>query len=140
MTNTPLSSGEQGKLLIFGIFLTPTVIFIIGLIPIMIIAFSIYTLKSNNDFSHIETGAKYLKFYLWLTIICLTGFSLFGIYHDIYLSWRGSIYWEKLLAYLSLPLCAVFYFAITNTLFLKPLRAHREWVEVNDIFSSKPKR
>lgn len=40
---------------------------------------------------------------------------------------------------LFLSFVSIFYLIILNRLFLSPLRAHRDWVSINGIFSSKKK-
>lgn len=69
MHNKPLSSGDQGKLLIFSLLLLPTIIFLVGVVPVIFLAFGIYMMKRNQDFSSIDTAVKNFKGYAWLALI-----------------------------------------------------------------------
>jgi hypothetical protein len=69
MTNQPLSSGEQGKLLLFALLFAPTVIFLVGIIPAIFLGFGIFMMKRNQDFSSVETAVRYFKVYCWIGLI-----------------------------------------------------------------------
>ena len=77
MTNTPLSSTEQSKLLIFALLLLPSLFFIVGIIPAIFLIFGLVMMKKNSDFSHIETAARIYKGYVYIALI---GSGLFALY------------------------------------------------------------
>jgi len=138
MNNTPLSSNEQSKLLIFAMLLLPSVFFLVGIIPALFLIFGIVMLKKNGDFAHIETSVRIYKYYIY---ILLTGCTLFSLYFATTLGANSS--WDRkddeLIASLILGAVACFYLFLINALFLNPLRSHVKWIEVNGIFSNKNK-
>ncbi len=138
MNNTPMTSNEQIKLLIFVMLLAPSILLFVGIIPALFLIFGVGMMRKNNDFSHIETSAKIYKYYVYLL---LTGLILFGLYCATTLGASNS--WDRLdqqfYASVALSGVAVFYIVVLNFLFLNPLRRHSAWVEKNGIFSSKAK-
>mgnify|MGYP003625186006 CR=1 FL=1 len=136
LTDQPLSSGDQSKLLIFFIGLLPSVIFAAGLLPVMFLGFGLYMMKKNEDFSHIETAVKVFRGFMSLALI---GFGIAGLYF-------GNTYLNNPYGYgkFELFVCvvgfiaALTYFILVRTLFLSPLRNHRDWIVCEGIFSSKP--
>lgn len=138
MTDKPMTSNQQIKLIIFGFLLLPSLFFLVGIIPVLLLIFGIVMMKKNHDFSHIETSAKIYKYYVSLFFI---GFLIFGLYcgEAIKTSHEWDHMREKM--YASFIMCgiAIFYILILNFLFLNPLRSHFAWIEKNGIFSSKAK-
>lgn len=138
MTNTPMTSNEQIKLLIFTMLLAPSIPLFVGIIPVLFLIFGVVMMRKNSDFSHIETSAKIYKYYVYLL---LTGLILFGLYCATTLG--ASSRWDRLdqqfYASIALSGVAIFYIVILNFLFLNPLRRHSAWVEKSGIFSSKTK-
>ncbi|WP_122340421.1 SHOCT domain-containing protein [Pseudomonas caricapapayae] len=138
MTNTPMTSNQQIKLIIFGFLLLPSLVFLVGIIPVLLLIFGIVMMKKNQDFSHIETSARIYKFYVYLFFI---GFLIFGLYCGEAI--KTSHEWEHMREkmYASFIMCgiAIFYIMIMNFLFLNPLRSHSTWIEKNGIFSAKAK-
>ena len=127
----PLNSSDQGKLLIFSLLMVPSIVFLVGVIPTIFLAFGIYMMKKNQDFSSIDTAVKYVKGYLWLALIGSVLCSVFfgvGDYRDNELI--ISLFWLAI---------SFAYLIVVNTLFYSPLKRHSEWVAVNGIFSTKPK-
>lgn len=64
-----MTSNDQGKLLIFALLFAPSVVFMVGIIPAIFLAFGIYMMKRNQDFSSIETAVKNFKGYTFLALI-----------------------------------------------------------------------
>lgn len=135
----PLTSSEQGKLLIFSLLLCPSVVFLVGVVPTIFLAFGIFMMKKNQDFSSIETAVKQFKGYTWIALI---GFSLGAIYwgYEFFTRedrWRsdGEVF---ALFTVFTTICAAYLLAV-HFLFLKPLRNHQNWIVANGIFSSAPK-
>ncbi len=137
MTNTPLTSSEQSKVMIFVLLLLPT-LFVVGIIPIIFLVFGIYMMKKNSDFSHIETASRNFRGYIYLVVTILSLFAVyFAITHFEKHDFEEDVW--QLIACFSWIAVAIFYLLISHLLFLNPLQAHSEWVEQNGIFASKPK-
>ena len=143
MTNQPLSSSDQSKILIFSLLLAPSVLFGVGAIPALFLGFGIFMLKKHEDFSQIETAARNSKAYISLILIgCILAAVYFGSTYgdpDHYYSWGKWKDQDKFIASLIFAGIALTYIILTNILFLNPLVSHSEWVEKNGIFSSKSK-
>jgi len=125
--------------MIFVLFLLPTIIFFVGIIPTIFLIFGVVMMKRSSDFSHIETAVRNFRGYVMLMVAIG---SLFALYFATTLGandrWdrRG----EEFVVSLMLTSAAVFYLIICKKLFLEPLNSHREWVERNGIFSSKSRQ
>lgn len=137
MHNLPLSSSDQGKLLIFSLILTPSIVFLFGLVPAIFLAFGIYMMKKNQDFSSIDTAVKNFKGYAWLALIGCTLSSLYFGY-KLFIE-EESWYGDQFFGSLFFSVTAFAYLIAVETLFYSPLKKHSEWVTVNDFFSTKPK-
>lgn len=138
LQNQPMNSGDQGKLLIFSLLMAPSIIFLFGVIPAIFLGFGIYMMKKNQDFSSIDTAVKNFKGYTWLALI---GCALSSLYWgNKYFSEESSWYYEgEFFASLIFAGIAFAYLIVVQVLFYSPMNRHREWVEVNGIFSTKPK-
>ena len=133
-----MNSGDQGKLLIFSLLMAPSIIFLFGVIPAIFLGFGIYMMKKNQDFSSIDTAVKNFKGYTWLALI---GWALSSLYFgNKYFSEEGGWYYaDPFFASLIFAGIAFAYLIVVQVLFYSPMNRHREWVEVNGIFSTKPK-
>lgn|SRR5690606_4005522 len=79
MGNEPLSSGDQGKIIVFAILMAPLALIIVGVIPAIILASGIFLMKKNQDFSHIKTSSKLFNIYFSLPLIgCLLAAAYFA--------------------------------------------------------------
>lgn len=138
LQNQPMNSGDQGKLLIFSLLMAPSIFFLFGVIPAIFLGFGIYMMKKNQDFSSIDTAVKNFKGYTWLALI---GCALSSLYWgNKYFSEEGSgYYYDEFFASLIFAGIAFAYLIVVQVLFYSPMNRHREWVEVNGIFSTKPK-
>ncbi|HBK7246605.1 TPA: SHOCT domain-containing protein [Vibrio cholerae] len=138
MQNQPMTSNDQGKLLIFALLFAPSVVFMVGIIPAIFLAFGIYMMKRNQDFSSIETAVKNFKGYTFLALI---GCSISSIYWgSMYFSEEDSWYYDdEFFISLIFSGIAFAYLVAVQVLFYSPMNKHREWVETNGIFSTKTK-
>ncbi|MBO2671616.1 SHOCT domain-containing protein [Shewanella algae] len=138
MQNQPMSSADQGKLLIFSLLMAPSLIFLFGIIPAIFLGFGIYMMKKNQDFSSIDTAVKNFKGYTWIALI---GCSLSSFYWgNKYFNEENSWYYDdEFFVSLMFTGIAFAYLIVVQVLFYSPMNRHREWVEVNGIFSTKPK-
>lgn len=104
-------------------------------------------LKKNQTFSSIDSAVKIFKGYCWILFAIFVGLSLY-----FFLSYNGSDFedWnsvsdlishlrEDTLVSLILAVIALVYIIAVHFLFYKPLKNHSSWIEVNGIFSNKPK-
>ena len=144
LQNQPMSSNDQGKLVIFSVLMAPSIIFLFGVIPVFFLAFGIYMMKKNQDFSSIDTAVKNFKGYTWLALVGCT-LSVFYHWYDLfnginsrymYNNWYDS---EGLVISLVFTTIALGYLVAVQVLFYGPLKRHSEWVSVNGIFSKEPK-
>ncbi len=135
----PLTSQDQSKLLIFTLLMLPTIpLMLSGVIPTILLTFGIYMMKKSQDFSHVEVAVKNFKRYTYL--IVLIGLFVFFNYLIDYLKkdgWYRST--ENIWIGFWTVVLAISYSFIVDYLFLKPLKAHSDWVRINGIFSSKIK-
>lgn len=133
-----MSSADQGKLLIFSLLMAPSLIFLFGIIPAIFLGFGIYMMKKNQDFSSIDTAVKNFKGYTWLALIgcSLSSFYWGNKYFNAEYSWY---YDDEFFVSLIFTGIAFAYLIVVQVLFYSPMNRHREWVEVNGIFSTKPK-
>lgn len=147
MTNRPLNSSDQAKLLIFSLLMLPSIIFIVGIIPGLFLGFGLFMMKKNEDFSHIETATRNFKGYVGLILIgCIISVAYFAsTYGNPEHYWQSTYFepeWkydEEFFVSCVFASISIIYLVIVKVLFLNPLKAHSEWVPVNGIFSSKPK-
>ncbi|MDP2407325.1 MAG: hypothetical protein U1D36_07525 [Hydrogenophaga sp.] len=139
MQNQPLSSSDQGKLLIFTLLLSPSVVFLVGAIPAIFLAFGLFMMKKNQDFSNIETAVTNFKGYVWFALIgCVLSALYWGnMYFNQEDRWHS--YDDKFFISLMFAVVAFAYLIAVDFLFFKPLKVHSGWVSVNGIFSSKSK-
>ncbi len=140
LLNQPLNSSEQGKLILFAWLMAPSVVLLAGVIPTMFLAFGIYMMKKNQDFSSIDTAVKNFKAYVWLSLIVGIGDSIYWLFEPLF--WGGYYDGEISIWFLISLLGVVtpiIYLNVVNNLFYTPLKEHSEWVAVNGIFSTKPK-
>lgn len=140
MKNQPMSSGDQGKLLIFSLLMVPSIVFFVGVIPTIFLVFGIFMMKKNQDFTSIDTAVKNFKGYTWLALIgCILSSFYWG--DKYFAAGKDGWYYYDDEFYISLILTGIAfaYLIVVQVLFYIPLSSHREWVEVNGIFSTKSK-
>ena len=78
LLNQPLDSSDHGKLLIFSMLMVPSVVFLVGVLPVIFLALGIYMMKKNKHFSSIDTAVLYTNNYFkFLKIFCGIGSILF---------------------------------------------------------------
>lgn len=148
MENEPLSSGEQAKVFIFMLLMLPSLLYVFGIIPAVFLMWGIYLLKKNKDFSAVETSAMLVKGYFGiLLLVCLGFFLYFVTQHGVMTErYDGSTYTktkhtiDDAGAVFGISIVLLVYMLIIRFLYLNPLRAHRGWVESNDIFGKLAKK
>jgi len=138
--NTPLSSTEQARILIFGLLLLPTIVFGVGIIPAIFLLFGLVLAKKHQDFSHITTAVRNFNIYVVLVLMG-GGLLLIGaVIHFSIIEGHGvKIDIGAVLLGIFVISAPLMYLAAVKYLFSMPLSHHKEWVVINGIFSSKPK-
>jgi len=139
VSNQPLNSSDQSKILIFGLLMLPSIGFLVGVIPALFLAFGIFMMKKNEDFSHVTTAARNFRGYFSLIF---WGCVIFAAYCATTLNAENS--WDRLddelFASLIFAGICIAYLFFVKLLFINPLSDHSEWVELNGIFATKPKK
>lgn len=74
MTDKPLNSGDQSKIIIFILLFLPSIPIGVGVIPAIFLIFGIFMMKKNEDFSYLETSVKIFKGYIFLGLLVLICF------------------------------------------------------------------
>lgn len=143
LKNGPLNAAEHIKIVIFMLLLIPTIFpFLVGIIPVLFLAFGYYMMKKNNDFSSVEASVKAVNILFMLAAILSV---LFAVYYGIEYFTRSSSSYGRMdldmaLITLGFMVTAGFYFLVVKYLYFIPLQNHSEWVAVNGTFSNKPKK
>lgn len=97
-------------------------------------------MKKNKDFSSIDTAVKNFKKYTWLMLIACIFISLFWGYMLLSdLPFYNYSHEKNLGNSLFFTCTAIFYLIAIQSLFYSPTNNHREWIEINGFFSTKPK-
>ena len=146
MINHPLTSSDHSKIVIFILLFLPSIFFGVGVVPAIFLTFGIFMMKKNEDFNHIETAVKIFKGYTFLALLICVGFSIYyGYLHittehtESMYSWENYDYDYEFYASIFATLIPTLYLVFISKLFFNPLSQHKGWVEVNGIFSTKPK-
>jgi hypothetical protein len=135
LQNQPLSSGDHSKIVIFILLFLPSIGFLVGVIPAILLIFGIFMMKKNEDFNHIKTAVKICRGYIFVCVLVSVGISM-HLYIDLYRTGMSFSTLVLLLIMMSIP---ILYLVFLSKLFFNPLSRHKKWVEVNGIFSTKPK-
>jgi len=135
LQNQPLSSGDHSKIVIFILLFLPSIGFLVGVIPAILLIFGIFMMKKNEDFNHIKTAVKICRGYIFVCVLVSVGISM-HLYIDLYRTGMSFFTLVLLLIMMSIP---ILYLVFLSKLFFNPLSRHKKWVEVNGIFSTKPK-
>jgi hypothetical protein len=135
LQNQPLSSGDHSKIVIFILLFLPSIGFLVGVIPAILLIFGIFMMKKNEDFNHIKTAVKICRGYIFVCVLVSVGISM-HLYIDLYRTGMSFSTLVLLLIMMSIP---ILYLVFLSKLFFNPLSQHKKWVEVNGIFSTKPK-
>lgn len=138
MSNSPLTSTEHSKILIFTLLMLPPTVYLVGVLPSVFLLFGIFMMKKNSDFSHIEAAVRNSKFYLYAIIAIATCCALWFA-TTLGAAERYDRQTEEFVISSAAAGIAFAYVLILNRLFCLPLERHREWVAVNGIFSNAPK-
>jgi len=124
-------SNDAGKLFVFVLLAIPPTVFLVGIVPVLLLLFGVFLLRKSGDFGHIETAARNYRIFCTLAFIVLVVVA--GNYYLEYLgsdrdSWDVdySLFYANASAACSL--IPLFYIAVMQILFLKPLRANRDWI------------
>jgi hypothetical protein len=137
LQNQPLSSGDHSKIVIFILLFLPSIGFLVGVIPAILLIFGIFMMKKNEDFNHIKTAVKICRGYIFVGLLVSVGIIMYqGHYLITHQKSMSFFNLAPLLILMSIP---ILYLVFLSKLFFNPLSRHKKWVEVNGIFSTKPK-
>lgn len=139
MSNTPLSSAEHGRVVLFVILMIPT-LFFVGVLPVLFLIIGFIMLRRTKDFSYVDMAVRGAAIYMWIGFLICAGVVVWNA-----ITWdKSGSYQSRDQAHLMVNFSIVgaiifgYKFALTKLLF-EPLVAHKEWVELNGVFSSKAK-
>ncbi len=138
MSNQPLNSSDQSKILIFGLLMLLSIGFLVGVIPALFLAFGIFMMKKNEDFSYLTTAVRSFSGYVSLI---LAGCIIFAAYCATTINAEDSWHhrgFDFIVSLVCSGICIAYLFFV-RLLFIYPLSDHSEWVEINVIFATKPK-
>lgn len=104
-------------------------------------------MKKNEDFNNFATAVKAIKWYALLLSLIIFVVSLYFAYElfafddgsNSYEWDRWNEYEHKSQIVFLFGFAPVFYLIAVTQLVFKPLNQHQGWVEINGIFSNKPK-
>jgi hypothetical protein len=146
MNGQPLTSSDNLKLLIFAMISIVTALLIVGIIPAIIIFYSILMTKKHHDFSHIETVAKFLEIIFSLILLGSIAVFFINAYGEFY-QYPDKFHQypiESILNFIGdqnvgtgsfvVVAGALTYYLSLHYLYHKPLKRHSKWVEHNPIF------
>jgi len=135
LKNEPLNSTEHTKILIFLFLAIPTVLMLVGILPVLFLAFGFIMMKKNNDFSSVEVSVKIVKIYCHLMLVLFFSLLLWEIFYNF-------VSYDLIELMVIIPLGILlpysYYFAV-EYLYLRPLKTHQGWVTQNGVFSKEPK-
>lgn len=128
--NKPFNSNDAGKLFVFALLMIPPFIFVVGIIPVLFLLFGVLMLRKSGDFNHIETATHNY----WIFCI-LAFFALLSISGYLFLEhmgekpdYRRNYDLKEVVAFAVCSLIPLFYIGLMEVLFLRPMRANRDWI------------
>ena len=129
--NNSFGSTDAGKLFVFTLLAIPPTILLVGIVPVMFLLFGVFMLRKSGDFGHIEAAARNYRIYCVLGFLGLVGIAAYffsehlGSERD---SWRSGYALRDAIAVAAGSIIPLVYIAVMQILFLKPLRANRDWI------------
>lgn len=128
--NKSFNSNDAGKLFVFALLIIPPIVLIVGIIPILFLLFGVLMFRKSGDFDHIETASRNY----WIFCI-LAFFALLGIAGYLFLEYMGEkpdyrrdSRLGEAIGFSALSLVPLFYIGLMELLFLRPMRANRDWI------------
>lgn len=139
MSNTPLTSTDHSKIVLFALLMIPT-LFFVGVLPVLFLIIGFFMLRRTKDFSYVELAVRGAAIYIWIGIALCAGMVVWvGLTGDRSSPYRRE-YSEMIMQNFAFAGAVAFGYKIALTkLLYEPLLAHKEWVELNGVFSSKAK-
>lgn len=129
-SNKSFSSSDAGKLFVFALLAVPPTIFVVGIVPVLLLLFGGFMLRKSGDFGHIETAARNYRIFCTLAFLVLVGIAAhffvehLGSERD---SWSNYAL-RNAADVAASSLIPLFYIAVMQVLFLKPMRANKDWI------------
>ena len=145
MNNKPLSATEHLKIVIFIPLLIPSIFpALLGIIPVLFLAFGYYMMKKNSDFSSLEVSVKsatiYYKIVVFLSLLAAAVSLTLYLIYDTERAYYYSEYFALFIVTSVTASSAFAYILALKHLYFIPLQNHSEWVVANGTFSNKPKK
>lgn len=140
MTNAPLSSADHSKIVLFIIMMIPVTVFFAGILPSLFLIVGFIMLRRTKDFSYVDMAVRGAGIYIIIGIAISVGVVAWNaIAWDKRASYGNEFKAEMMIMFTVIgTICAIYKAALTKLLY-EPLLAHKEWVELNGVFSSKAK-
>lgn len=129
--NKNFGSNDAGKLFVFVLFLIPPSIFLAGLVPVLFLLFGALMFRKSGNFGHIETAARNYRLFCILAFLGLVGLSGYSVLEYFWRdrnSWGIDYHLRDATAFAVGSLIPLFYIAVMQFLFLKPMRANEDWL------------
>lgn len=140
MTNTPLSSADHSKIVLFIIMMIPVTAFFVGILPSLFLIVGFVMLRRTKDFSYVDMAVRGAAVYIIIGIVIAIGVVVWNaIAWDKGRSYGNSFKEEMMISFTVIGFICVAYKVALTKLLYEPLLAHKEWVELNGVFSSKAK-
>lgn len=137
--NKPFNSNDAGKLFVFALLIIPPTILIVGIIPFLFLLFGVLMLRKSGDFDHIETASHSYWIFCVLAFFVLLGIAgyLFLEYMEKNPGYRSDSDLGAAIAFVVGSLIPLLYIGLMEILFLRPLRANRDWIAENFSVTSR---
>lgn len=137
--NKPFNSNDAGKLFVFALLIIPPIILIVGIIPVLFLLFGVLMLRKSGEFDHIETASRNYWIFCILAFFALL-FTAGYIFLDYIREKPDYRYDSDLSDAIEAAVGSViplFYIGLMELLFLRPMRANRDWIAENFSVTSR---
>lgn len=140
MSNTPLTSTDHSKIVLFIIMMIPVTGFFVGILPSLFLIVGFVMLRRTKDFSYVDMAVRGASVYIMIGLVICAGVVAWNaVAWDKNRSYGNGFKEEMMIVFSVVGVLAFVYKLALKKLLHEPLLAHKEWVELNGVFSSKPK-
>ena len=140
MSNTPLTSADHSKVVLFIIMMIPVTGLLIGILPSLFLIVGFVMLRRTRDFSYVDMAVRGAGVYFLIgLVICICVVVLNAVAWDRDGGYGNSFKEQMIVIFSVVGVLAFVYKLALTKLLHEPLMAHKEWVEMNGVFSSKAK-
>lgn len=128
--NKPFNSNDAGKLFVFALLIIPPTILVVGIIPVLFLLFGVLMLRKSGDFNHIETASQ--NYWIFCILAFFALLVIAGYWFLEYMrekpEFRTDSDLRLAIAAAVGSLIPLSYIGIMELLFLRPMRANRDWI------------